>query len=130
MNAEPIFLTLTEIIAIHDYQIQNFGGTPDLCDLGLLKSALGMPSATFDGKFLHPTVEEMAAAYLFHIVENHPFIDGNKRVGAMAALMFLDLNGIDFNASNKELAALVLGVASGKIPKSDVVHFFKEHCLE
>jgi death-on-curing protein len=66
----------------------------------------------------------------FHIVKNHPFIDGNKRVGTMAALVFLDLNGIDFDASNGELAALVLGVASGKIPKSDVVHFFKEHCLE
>jgi death-on-curing protein len=130
MSFEPIFLTLAEIIAIHDYQIQHFEGAPEVRDLGLLKSALGMPSATFGGKFLHPTIEEMAAAYLFHIVENHPFIDGNKRVGAMAALVFLDLNGIDFNASNGELAALVLGVASGKISKSDVVHFFKEHCLE
>ena len=93
MKHEPLFLTFAEIIEIHDYQIEHFGGGEGLRDIELLKSAIGMPSAIFGGEYLHPTILEMAAAYLYHLVENHPFVDGNKRVGAMAALIFLDLNG-------------------------------------
>lgn len=89
-----------------------------------------MPSATFDGAFLHPTLYEMASAYLFHLVENHPFIDGNKRVGAMAALIFLDLNGLDFDASDEDFTAMVLRVASGKMRKAEITLFFEAHCFE
>ena len=96
----------------------------------LLKSALVMPSATFGGTFLHPTIYEMAAAYLCHVVENHPFVDGNKRVGAMAALVFLDMNGIDFEASDEEFTAMVLRVASGKMLKAEITLFLKEHSSE
>lgn len=128
MKSEPSFLTFAEAIEIHDYQIEHFGGASGLRDIELLKSAIGMPSATYGGNFLHPSIYEMAAAYLFHLVENHPFVDGNKRVGAMAALIFLDLNGINFNASDEEFTAMVLRVASGKMLKAEITLFFKAHC--
>lgn len=129
MKSEPVFLTFAEIIEIHNYQIENFGGASGVRDMELLKSALSMSSATFGGTFLHPTIYEMAAAYLFHLVENHPFVDGNKRVGAMAALVFLDMNGIDFEAPDEEFTAMVLRVASGKMLKAEITLFLKEHCF-
>ena len=88
------FLGLQEVLEIHRDQVTRYGGTAGIRDLDLLKSALGMPGATFNGEFLHTDVYEMAAAYLFHLVKNHPFLDGNKRVGAVAALVFLTLHGI------------------------------------
>ena len=127
MKHEPLFLTFAEIIEIHDYQIERFGGGEGLRDIELLKSAIGMPSATFGGEHLHPTIIEMAAAYLYHLVENHPFVDGNKRVGAMAALIFLDLNGYDFDASDAEFTDMVLKVASGKMLKAEITLFFRQH---
>lgn len=130
MKTEPVFLTFAEVIEIHDYQIENFGGAPGVRDINLLKSAIGMPSSTFSGVFLHPTIYEMAAAYLYHLAENHPFVDGNKRVGAMAALIFLDLNGIDFNASDKDFTAMVLRVASGKMLKAEITLFLKRYSKE
>lgn len=127
MKPELLFLTFAEIIEIHDYQLSHFGGASGLRDLEMLKSAIGMPSATFGGEYLHPSIIEMAAAYLYHLVENHPFVDGNKRVGAMAALVFLDLNGYDFDASDKDFTDMVLKVASGKMLKADITLFFRLH---
>ena len=127
MNKEPLFLTFAEIIEIHDYQISHFGGSDGLRSAEMLKSAIGMPSSTFSGEYLHPTIPEMAAAYLFHLVENHPFLDGNKRVGSMASLVFLDLNGYEFDATDEEFTDLVMRVASGKMLKSEVVLFFQQH---
>ena len=127
MNKEPLFLTFAEIIEIHNYQISHFGGSDGLRSAEMLKSAIGMPSSTFSGEYLHPTIPEMAAAYLFHLVENHPFLDGNKRVGAMASLVFLDLNGYEFDATDEEFTDLVMRVASGKMLKSEVVLFFQQH---
>lgn len=127
MKPEPLFLTFAEIIEIHDYQLSYFGGASGLRDLEMLKSAIGMPSATFGGEYLHPSIIEMAAAYLYHLVENHPFVDGNKRVGAMAALVFLDLNGYDFDASDKDFTDMVLKVASGKMLKAEITLFFRQH---
>ena len=127
MSPEPVFLTFAEIIEIHDYQISRFGGAAGVRDIELLKSAIGMPSATFGGEFLHPSVIEMAAAYLYHLVENHPFVDGNKRVGAMAALIFLDMNGFEFDASDEDFTAMVLKVASGEMMKSEISLFLQQH---
>ena len=127
MNKEPLFLTFAEIIEIHDYQISHFGGSDGLRSAEMLKSAIGMPSSAFSGEYLHPTIPEMAAAYLFHLVENHPFLDGNKRVGAMASLVFLDLNGYEFDATDEEFTDLVMQVASGNMLKSEVVLFFQQH---
>ena len=127
MKKEPLFLTFAEVIEIHDYQIEHFGGSDGLRSVEMLKSAIGMPSSTFSGEYLHPTIPEMAAAYLFHLVENHPFLDGNKRVGAMAALVFLDLNGFEFDATDEQFSDLVMRVASGEMLKPEVVLFFQQH---
>ena len=121
------FLTFSDIVEIHEYQIENFGGASGLRDIELLKSAIGMPESTFGAAFLHPTIYEMAAAYLYHLVENHPFMDGNKRVGAMAALVFLDINNIDFDAPDELFTEMVLKVASGKMLKAEITLFLREY---
>jgi death-on-curing protein len=93
--AEFTFLSLSEVLEIHQDQVVRYGGSLGVRDLELLKSALGMPAATFGGEYLHTDIYEMAAPTSY-IVKNHPFIDGNKRVGAVATLVFLVLNGYDF----------------------------------
>ena len=127
MDREPVFLSLNETFEIHAYQIGHFGGSDGMRSREMVESAIGIPSSTFGGAYLHPTVPDMAAAYLFHLVENHPFLDGNKRVGAMAALVFLELNDYDFDASDDELTEVVLQVASGKMPKDALSLFFRQH---
>ena len=119
------FLTLSEVLEIHRDQISRYGGTIGIRDIELLKSALGIPMATYSGEFLHTDVYEMAAAYLFHLVKNHPFLDGNKRVGAVAALVFLLLNGHDFNAPEDDFAEMVLSIARGEIDKAEVAVFIR-----
>ena len=101
--------------------------------MGLLESALAMPSASFDGTYLHADIYTMAAAYLFHIVSNHPFVDGNKRAGMVVALTFLDMNGYWFNEKSESdlddaLESLVLSVACGETGKDEIATFFRKHC--
>lgn len=116
----PLFLSLAEVLEIHQDQVNRYGGASGIRDIDLLKSALGIPQATYGGQFLHTNIYEMAAAYLFHLVKNHPFNDGNKRTGAVAALVFLTLNGFDFDAPEDDFAEMVLAVAGGEIDKADV----------
>lgn len=123
----PLFLTLGEIVEIHRDQIARYGGTPGIRDLGLLQSAAAMPHSGSLGEYFHSFPFEMAAAYLFHLVKNHPFFDGNKRVGAVAALVFLELNGRDLRVPEDKLADLVLGVAEGKRDKAAVAAVFERH---
>jgi death-on-curing protein len=85
---KPDFLTVAEVLALHEIQLHDYGGLDGLRDKGLLESAVAMTQATFGGEFLHPDLFAMAAAYAFHIAENQPFIDGNKRAGLHAALVF------------------------------------------
>jgi len=118
MTAVPKFLSLNEVLSIHQDQITRYGGTPGIRDIDLLKSALGIPPATYGGEFLHTDIFEMAASYLFHIVKNHPFVDGNKRTGAVAALVFLDLNGFDFLATEDDFTEMVLAIAGGEMSKA------------
>lgn len=103
------------------------GGRPGIRDIGLLRSALGVPSTTFGGRFLHGSLHEMAAAYLFHLVRDHPFIDGNKRVGLAALLAFLGLNSRWLDANPEGLEKLVLDVAAGKISQAEVAVFVQHH---
>ena len=124
---EPLFLTLDEILALHEDQIRRYGGTHGLRDQQLLSSALGTVSATFGGQFLHQDLFEMAAAYLYHLAQNHPFLDGNKRIGLAAALMFLWMNDIEIVAEEDALTDLVLGVAEGSVSKAEVAVFLKAH---
>ena len=120
-------LTLDEVLAIHAHQIQRYGGRPGLRDRGLLESALAMPRATFGGHELHESLAEKGAAYLFHLVRNHPFVDGNKRVGLAVCLVFLRLNGVAVRARDDELVDLVMGVAGGTESKADVAVFLSKH---
>jgi death-on-curing protein len=121
----PTFLSLAEVLEIHKDQVARYGGAPGIRDIELLKSAIGMPSATYGGQFLHTDIYEMAATYLFHLVKNHAFVDGNKRVGAVAALVFLALNGFDVEASEDDFAEMVLAVARGELDKADVAVFIR-----
>jgi death-on-curing protein len=121
----PKFLSLAEVLEIHQDQVTRYGGSAGIRDIDLLKSALGMPAATYGGEFLHTDLFEMAAAYLFHLVKNHPFLDGNKRVGAVAALVFLALNAYNFEAPEEDLAEMVLAVARGELDKADVAVFLR-----
>ena len=93
----------------------------------MLESAAAMPGAGMSGEYLHKSIPEMAAAYLFHLSRNHPFLDGNKRVALTASEIFLDLNGICLDTSNKKLQELCLNVAAGKLSKDEVTEFFKTH---
>ncbi len=122
-----VFLTLDEVLALHADQIERYGGRPGIRDIGLLDSALHAPSATFGGEFLHASMWEMAAAHLYHIARNHPFVDGNKRVGLMAMLAFLGLNSLRLDAPEDELFELVAGVAAGKVSKAEAAIFVQRH---
>jgi death-on-curing protein len=124
---ELIFLGLDEVIEIHHDQIKRYGGHPGIRDIGILKSAIAMPSATFDGNYLHTNIFEMSAAYLFHIVRNHPFIDGNKRTGAVASIVFLMMNGIDFHADENDFEKIVLLTAEGKTDKATITRFLESN---
>ena len=124
---EPVFLTLDEILAIQAEQIQRYGGTEGLRDRRLLESAIAMPAATYAGEFLHPTLFEMAAAYLFHLCNNHPFLDGNKRTALAACLAFLWLNDLEVVTDPDEIADLVLGVADGSVGKAQVAVYLNGH---
>ena len=127
---DPIFLEVDEILRIHVDQINRYGGTEGLRDRGLLESAIAMPKATFSGDFLHRDIFEMAAAYLFHIVKNHPFLDGNKRTGAVASVVFLRLNDWQLNASEEAFEALARSVADGNCNKEQAAEFFRIQCQE
>jgi len=120
-------LELGEVVQIHRDQIDRYGGAQGIRDLGLLQSALAMPAAGAGDNYFHEDLFAMAAAYLFHIIRNHPFVDGNKRVGAVAAFIFLALNGIDLDAPEDEFEALVMAVAEGRLGKSDVAQFIRQH---
>jgi death-on-curing protein len=122
---EPLFLTLDEALAIHADQIRRYGGSHGVRDVGLLSSALAMPQASFAGVHLHTSYAEMAAAYLFHVAQNHPFVDGNKRTALAAALAFLWLNDQRLDAGEEELTELVMGVAAGRLGKAEAAVFIR-----
>ena len=122
----PLFLTLGEVLEIHRDQIDRYGGAPSLRDQGLLEPAVAMPAAGMGGQYLQADIYEMAAAYLFFMVSSHPFVDGNKRAGAEAALVFLEMNGIEVAASEDDVVAMTLAVAESKAGKAEVAEFFRK----
>ena len=122
---EPIFLSLAEVIALHDVQLAAFGGAAGLRDPGMLESAVAMPQMGFGEEYLHADLEEMAAAYLFHLVKNHPFVDGNKRVGFHAAYVFLELNGMVLEMPEEVAYDLVIATAEGRATKAEIAASFR-----
>ena len=123
------FLLLEEVLRIHAHQIERYGGSFGVRDAGLLQSAVAAPQASFAGGFLHGTPFEMAAAYLFHLARNHPFLDGNKRAALAAALVFLELNDVSIDAPDEKIVELVLRVATGKASKAEVAVFLERHAV-
>jgi death-on-curing protein len=121
------FLTLSEVLLILEDQIRNYGGIYGVRDRNLLSSAIYMPESSSDGKYLHETVPAMAAAYTFHICQNHPFIDGNKRVALASSLVFLDINGYELNCKNETLYNEVMDVAKGEIRKEELIKFYEKY---
>ena len=123
MATELRFLSVDDVLAIHEDTIEHEGGKAGRLDPGLLESAIMLPQQQFGGKYLHPTLASMAAAYLFHIAQNHPFHDGNKRAAAMAALVFLEVNGVRRLPTPKGLERITLSVAAGETTKEELTEW-------
>ena len=121
-----MILALEEALAIHELQISVFGGSPGLRDQGLLEAALSRPLQTFDGSELYPSLEEKAAALLESIVVNHPFFDGNKRLGYVLMRLVLMEAGKDIKASQEEKFEMVIGVAKGELKAADIAIWLRE----
>lgn len=122
--AEISFLAQQEVLLLHEIVIYSYGGHAGVRDLGLLDSALSQAHAQFSGNFLHPDIASMAAAYFFHLLKNHPFLDGNKRTAALSAIVFLSRNGCVMSFTNDELVGLALEVATSDLSKEEVIHIF------
>ena len=116
----PLFLDAEDVVELHATQIEVYGGSAGLRDRSLLESAVAQPQASFGGEFTHEGLFAMAAAYLFHIVSNHPFVDGNKRAGMLSAVVFLDVNGISIDHPSEALYELTMSVAESRIAKEAV----------
>ena len=121
----PRFLSVDDLLHVHADLIEHYGGDAGVRDRGLLESATAQPQAMFGGEYLHRDIAEMAAAYMFHLCQNHAFVDGNKRVAASAAIIFLDLNGLELSFSEAEMEALTMAVARSERSKADVAAEFR-----
>jgi death-on-curing protein len=119
-DLEPAFLTLAEALDIHAEMIAHYGGDMGVRDIGLLESALAMPQASFAGCYLHATLFEMAAAYAYHMAENQPFIDGNKRAALGAALTFLRINGLRIQDPSQQLYKGMIKIGTRRMTKQEL----------
>ena len=119
------FLSEAIILAIHDDQIRLYGGKYGVRDASALDSALHMPQAQFSGQFLHSTIFHMAAAYGFHLSQNHPFLDGNKRTAGMAMFTFLQLNDLEPMATEIDYYQAMMAVASGSMSKEQLTDWLQ-----
>ncbi len=122
-------LTKEQILLLHSQLTESFGGSPEIRDEALLESAINTPFQTYDGKELYPTLLDKASRLCFGLVKNHPFVDGNKRIGTHAMLVFLALNGIDIEYGDTELINLILSVASGEQSSSDILTWLQQHIV-
>ena len=114
-STEPIHLTVERVQEIHNMAIDRFGGSDGVRDFSLLESAVSAPQATFGGDSLYEDVIEIAAAYLFYLCRNHPFIDGNKRVALGTCIVFLKTNGFKPKADGPDWESLTLEVAASRL---------------
>lgn len=124
---KPVFLTLKEVMDIHEVMVRRYGGRRGIRDSALLESALTMPRTGIVGQYLHNGLYEMAAAYLFHFCRNRPFHSENDRTAVVAALVFLRLNGIGVSGGARELGDLVNAVVQQNAGKDIVAWFFESH---
>ncbi|KPP99703.1 MAG: toxin-antitoxin system Doc family toxin component [Bacteroidetes bacterium HLUCCA01] len=120
------FLNKKNLLTFHENQLKTYGGISGIRDEGLLDSALEQPEASFGGVYMHSDIFHMAAAYGYHICQNHPFLDGNKGTALIAMYMFLFVNGYQIALDKKSLYALVMGVANGEIDKDQLADFLRK----
>ena len=126
----PKFIEKGDVLNIHNKQINLYGGLLGIRDEGLLDSAIYQPQASFGGEFLHPTIVEQAAAYLFHIIKNHAFVDGNKRTAFDVMVTFLNLNDYDLNMTEKEAEQLITQVDDNKVNKEELIDILRDFIIE
>ena len=120
-------ITKEQVLLLHQLLIKYTGGAVGVRDEGLLDSALATPFMSFDSVSLYPTIESKAARLAFGLVKNHPFIDGNKRIGILVMLSFLEANGMKIICTDEELVALGLGLAEGSADEKTMLTFIVEH---
>jgi len=123
------YLTLNEVLELHHRLIELFGGAAGIRDLRALESALAQPRLTFGGEELYPTIAEKAASLGFSLIKNHPFVDGNKRVGHAAMETYLVLNGYEIDASADEQEQVVLQLAAGELGRGQFADWLRAHIL-
>ena len=122
-----IRLSKSQILLIHDQLISETGGSSGPRDEGMLDSALNAPFQTFGREDVYPSLQKKAARLCFGLVKNHPFVDGNKRIGAHAMLVFLALNGIELQHTQSELSDVILQLAAGEIEATDLLRWILAH---
>ena len=122
-----IRLSKLQVLLIHDQLIAETGGSPGLRDEGMLDSALNAPFQTFSGEDVYPSLQQKAARLCFGLVKNHPFVDGNKRIGAHVMLVFLALNGVELQHSQTDLSDIILQLAVGEIDAEHLLHWILSH---
>lgn len=123
-----IRLTEQQVLSVHEMMIKATGGSDGVRDMGLLQSALNAPFQAFGGKEVYPSLLSKAAAMCRSIISNHPFVDGNKRTGIHVMLIFLEINGVKSEYSQKELIELGFGVAAGNFDINDIFNWLSDHC--
>ena len=117
----------TQILLLHEQLLEATGGSSGLRDEGMLDSALNTPFQTFGGEDVYPSLQQKAARLCFGLVKNHPFVDGNKRIGAHAMLVFLTLNGIELRYTQEELSDVILQLAAGNISFFELLEWILIH---
>ena len=124
-----IFFEFEQVTRIHSSLIAKTGGLDVIRDKNLLDSALKVPFQTFDGKDLYPDILDKATQLCFSLINNHPFSDGNKRIGIHLTLLFLEINNVQLNYVQQELIDLGFGIASSKLQKNDIRKWFENHVV-
>lgn len=124
------FLSIRHVLLIHKDQITRYGGSDGIRDKGLLESAIAQPCAYAFGQYLHEHFFLMVAAYMFHLAQNHPFVDGNKRVAFVSAIVFMQINGYKFIGDPDESEKFVLRVSQGKMTKEQIAEHFQKNSVQ
>lgn len=124
-----VYLSLQQVRELHAFQIDRYGGLAGLRDAGALEAAIHRPAMTFAGEDLYPDSAAKAAALLHSLGLNHPFLDGNKRVGAHAAIVFLVANGLELNAGQEELVEITLATAEGKVEAEALAIWLRQRSI-
>jgi death-on-curing protein len=127
---EILFLNLEDIMEIHKLIIHKYGGREGIRDKNLLLSAIYQPQQMFERQYLYNSIPKMAAVYAYHLAENQPFVDGNKRTAFAASVIFLKLNGYSLKASNDEVFQLFIDLANKKITKNDILNWYIKKTIQ